>query len=110
MRSLGCRGAFFPAGAKSSPIGARSHRRPLRSISGRALKATEHGQLRACTVNSRRMLIAISPATRNNSPIKSRLFPITANAFRLNWQRLSRKAGIGDPHFHDLKHEAQPVL
>lgn len=35
-----------------------------------------------------------------------RLFPITANAFRLAWQRLKRSAGIGDLRFHDLRHEA----
>jgi integrase len=35
-----------------------------------------------------------------------RLFPITANAFRLAWERVKRRAGIEDLHFHDLRHEA----
>jgi integrase len=35
-----------------------------------------------------------------------RLFPITANAFRLNWQRLKRRIKIDDLRFHDLRHEA----
>jgi len=35
-----------------------------------------------------------------------RLFPITANAFRLAWDRLRVRAGIKDLHFHDLRHEA----
>ena len=35
-----------------------------------------------------------------------RVFPITANALRLAWERLRRRAGIIDLHFHDLRHEA----
>jgi integrase len=35
-----------------------------------------------------------------------RMFPITANAFRLAWERIKRRAKIDDLHFHDLRHEA----
>jgi len=35
-----------------------------------------------------------------------RVFPITANALRLAWDRLLRRAGVADLHFHDLRHEA----
>ena len=35
-----------------------------------------------------------------------RLFPISANAFRLAWERVKRRAGNVDLHFHDLRHEA----
>jgi integrase len=34
------------------------------------------------------------------------IFPITANTFRLNWERIKKKTGINDLHFHDLRHEA----
>jgi integrase len=34
------------------------------------------------------------------------LFPVTANAFRLAWERLRRRAGIAGLRFHDLRHEA----
>jgi integrase len=35
-----------------------------------------------------------------------RVFPISANAVRLAWERLKRRVGINDLHFHDLRHEA----
>lgn len=34
------------------------------------------------------------------------IFPISANAVRLNWNRLRRKAGLEYLRFHDLRHEA----
>ena len=35
-----------------------------------------------------------------------RIFPVSGNAVRLAWERLRRRAGIEDLHFHDLRHEA----
>jgi integrase len=35
-----------------------------------------------------------------------RLFPLSGNAVNLSWQRLTRRAGLHDLHFHDLRHEA----
>jgi integrase len=35
-----------------------------------------------------------------------RVFPITANAFRLAWEKVKLRASIEDLHFHDLRHEA----
>lgn len=35
-----------------------------------------------------------------------RAFPTSANAVRLAWKRLTKRAGITDLHFHDLRHEA----
>jgi len=35
-----------------------------------------------------------------------RVFPVAANAFRLAWERLRRRADLADLHFHDLRHEA----
>jgi integrase len=34
------------------------------------------------------------------------IFPLTPNAVRQAWQRLTRRAGITNLHFHDLRHEA----
>lgn len=35
-----------------------------------------------------------------------RVFPTTANALRLAWQRTTKAAKLDDLHFHDLRHEA----
>lgn len=35
-----------------------------------------------------------------------RIFPLSANAFRLSWERTKRRAGLEDLRFHDLRHEA----
>lgn len=46
-------------------------------------------------------------AVMRNLPMGSdRLFPISANALRLSWERLLMRAKIEDLHFHDLRHEA----
>lgn len=34
------------------------------------------------------------------------VFPISANAFRLGWERVRCRAGVEDLRFHDLRHEA----
>lgn len=40
------------------------------------------------------------------SPTHDLVFPMSPNACRLAWERLTRRAGIKDLHFHDLRHEA----
>lgn len=35
-----------------------------------------------------------------------RVFPVTANASKLSWQRIVKRAGLQDLRFHDLRHEA----
>jgi integrase len=37
---------------------------------------------------------------------EDRVFPTSANAVRLAWERLKRRVGIEDLRFHDLRHEA----
>jgi len=59
--------------------------------------------------NGRARTIPLSiPATEvlNRHLCEGRLFPLSANAFRLAWERLTKRARIADLHFHDLRHEA----
>ncbi len=34
------------------------------------------------------------------------VFGVTESGLRYHWKRLTRRAGIEDLHFHDLRHEA----
>jgi len=108
---------------------ARSRRNPLiaRIILLALVTGMRRGELLAIErghidIDRRSLLI---PATKNGYPRtipltnaatkllrvcrserQERIFPITANAFRLAWERVKRKAGIDDLRFHDLRHEA----
>ncbi|MDP6643301.1 MAG: tyrosine-type recombinase/integrase, partial [Rhodospirillales bacterium] len=42
---------------------------------------------------------------RSSLSDNDRIFPPSANAFRLAWERLKRRVGIEDLRFHDLRHE-----
>lgn len=39
-------------------------------------------------------------------PLNGRVFPLTPNAVRLAWDRMTKRAKIKDLRFHDLRHEA----
>ena len=59
--------------------------------------------------NGRARTIPLSiPATEvlSRHLCEGRLFPLSANAFRLAWERLKRRAKLVDLHFHDMRHEA----
>lgn len=44
--------------------------------------------------------------THENKDGNAKVFLIEANALRLSWERLTKRAKIDDLHFHDLRHEA----
>jgi integrase len=46
----------------------------------------------------------VSPWVSNQKSAK--VFPITANALRMAWERMLKPTDIEDLHFHDLRHEA----
>ncbi len=62
---------------------------------------TKNGHPRTMPLSSAALKI-IDALPRNND----RLFPLSANAVRLAWGRLAKRAGVVDLHFHDLRHEA----
>jgi integrase len=67
------------------------------------LADTKNGEARTVPLSS--LALAALPATDNHAA-DERVFPLSPNAVRLAWERLKRRAGINDLHFHDLRHEA----
>jgi len=67
------------------------------------LADTKNGEARTVPLSS--LALAALPATDNRAA-DERVFPLSPNAVRLAWERLKRRAGINDLHFHDLRHEA----
>ena len=65
------------------------------------VKATKNGYLRRIPL-SRTALSLLESLPRD----QERVFPITTNSVRLAWDRLTKRAGVNDLHFHDLRHEA----
>ena len=61
---------------------------------------TKNGHPRRVPLSSRAVQ-TLASLDRDGDPV----FPVTANALRLAWERLKRRAGWG-LRFHDLRHEA----
>lgn len=70
------------------------------------LPDTKNGEARTVPLSSRAIAI-LSDLPRS---IDGRVFPITANALKIAFERAVRRAGIEDFHFHDLRHEATSRL
>jgi len=51
-------------------------------------------------------VLTATAALSNDSDDDDLVFPVSANALKLSWVRLMTRAGLGDLHFHDLRHEA----
>jgi len=65
------------------------------------LPQTKNGHSRIIPLNTRAVgLLKSLPKS------DERVFPISANAVRLTWERVRKRAGVTDLHFHDLRHEA----
>ena len=62
------------------------------------------------TKNGHHRTVALSPRAieimRATPRVDERMFPVSANALRLAWERLRRRAGVSGLRFHDLRHEA----
>jgi len=78
------------------------------------------GEILRITPDSIRQDIIYLPDSKNGYPRKIPLtlkakdilskctlpFPVTANALKLCWNRMLKRSGIENLHFHDLRHEA----
>ena len=74
--------------------------RPERPQSGGSDDGAALERSRVATETAFALLQSI---TRDNEGL---ILPVTANAFRLAWERVKGRAKIDDLHFHDLRHEA----
>jgi integrase len=77
------------------------------------LPLTKNGEARRVPLSSQAMQVLeerlkATQRTPEGLPeaLCERVFPISANAVRLAWERLRQKTGIKDLRFHDLRHEA----
>jgi integrase len=65
------------------------------------LRNTKNGHPRAVPLSPRSVAII-----RTTPRVGDTVFPISANALRLAWECLRRRAGVFGLRFHDLRHEA----
>lgn len=70
------------------------------------LPETKNGDARTVPLSSR----AVEVLQGLPRSIDGRVFPVTANALKIAFERAVRRAGIEDFHFHDLRHEATSRL
>ena len=63
---------------------------------------TKNGHPRTVPLSSTAMTILRGLETHDMDQV----FPLSREAVKQSWQRLIRRAGIDDLHFHDLRHEA----
>ncbi|GGE32353.1 integrase [Agaricicola taiwanensis] len=62
------------------------------------IPSTKNGHARTIALSVRAMAM-LTPHTQPN------VFPMTANALRLAWERIRLRCEVEDIHFHDLRHE-----
>src|SRR5262249_22769623 len=74
------------------------------------IRKNEHSLLIPQSKNGYSRTIPISPGAfdllSGLQVVDDRVFPTTATAFRLAWDRVRVRAQLTDLHFHDLRHEA----
>ena len=67
------------------------------------LPLTKNGTSREVPLSTKAVQVLNNQRSRQNTPTP---FPVNANAFRLAWERLRKRADLCDLRFHDLRHEA----
>jgi len=67
------------------------------------LQLTKNGSSREVPLSKKAIQVLSNQSLRQDTPTP---FPVNANAFRLAWERLRKRADLCDLRFHDLRHEA----
>ena len=67
------------------------------------LPLTKNGTSREVPLSTKAVDVLRDQKSRQDTPTP---FPVNANAFRLAWERLRKRADLCDLRFHDLRHEA----
>jgi integrase len=67
------------------------------------LPLTKNGTSREVPLSKKAVKVLSNQRARQDTPTP---FPVNANAFRLAWDRLRKRADLCDLRFHDLRHEA----
>jgi integrase len=67
------------------------------------LPLTKNGTSREVPLSIKAVDVLKDQRSRQDTPTP---FPVNANAFRLAWERLRKRADLCDLRFHDLRHEA----
>ena len=67
------------------------------------LPLTKNGTSREVPLSTKAVDVLRGQRSRQDTPTP---FPVNANAFRLAWERLRKRADLCDLRFHDLRHEA----
>ena len=71
-----------------------------------AIPMAKNGHSRTIPLSNAALTVLAQEWQTKTSSELDRIFPLSANAFRLAWERLRARAGLNDLHFHDLRHEA----
>ena len=69
------------------------------------LSVTKNGESRDVPLSSR-AVATLDGLMQHPNRDAEQVFPVSGNAIRLAWERLRERAGVGDLHLHDLRHEA----
>jgi len=69
------------------------------------LPQTKNGDSRDVPLSSR-ALTTLRSLADDEQRHPEKVFPVSGNAIRLAWEHLRERAGVGDLHLHDLRHEA----
>ena len=67
------------------------------------LPLTKNGTSREVPLSTKAVDVLRGQRSQQDTPTP---FPVNANAFRLAWERLRKRADLCDLRFHDLRHEA----